>query len=571
MKLKAIFPTSTTYSKARQTLSERSESKGFTIVELLVVIVVIGILAAITIVSYTGISNKATLASIQSDLDNASRQLRLFQVDNMAYPTTISTDCSASPTTTTAPTNLCIKVSPGNSFGSSYTANNTTSPQTYSLNLTNTNSTIGYLTNDSKPIIPTNSVAPLNPVADWLAIPTGDHYGNFYDSITKTYATVTRTTPKTIYDPNTQHIYDVPANKLGINPRSDGKNGSEAVIEEARTNYLTNSYGAANDGIKWTTGWSENNYTGATLNNSLVAGVYGNTAWRTTWTQASNNQYYENYGKSGASTFATGDNAVTGFWVKGSTTGGVLRLGLYARNVSDVTIGTIQFSTVTLTGSWQYVSVAYNNLPVGTDHCLTEMLLNGIPIGATVDLTRTAFQLEKGAFATSYIPTTTTAVTRNADVVTIPTTNWSSSAGTWIAVATDTLGTNLNPNLIGWGTGSGNQYNLFTHMSNGPYAQFVSGGVDASAVFSRLASYFTASVAWTAGSPLTLYCGGTSQNSSNNVSALTTPPVTTGIGRNPYSTGSGNYNGPIQRIVVYGSALSSSNISTATAAIQNGP
>ncbi|HZJ34804.1 MAG TPA: prepilin-type N-terminal cleavage/methylation domain-containing protein, partial [Candidatus Angelobacter sp.] len=56
------------------------KTNGFTIVELLVVIVVIGILAAITIVSYTGISQKAKEASLQSDLDNASKQIKLFQV-----------------------------------------------------------------------------------------------------------------------------------------------------------------------------------------------------------------------------------------------------------------------------------------------------------------------------------------------------------------------------------------------------------------------------------------------------------------------------------------------------------
>ena len=37
-------------------------SRAFTIVELLVVIVVIGILAAITIISYAGLSSKATVA-----------------------------------------------------------------------------------------------------------------------------------------------------------------------------------------------------------------------------------------------------------------------------------------------------------------------------------------------------------------------------------------------------------------------------------------------------------------------------------------------------------------------------
>ena len=125
---------------------------GFTIVELLVVIVIIGILAAITIVSYTGISSKATASALQSDLDNASRQLKLFQVDNMAYPTTISTNCTTSPTTTTAPTNLCLKVSSGNSYGSSYSANNSSNPQTFTL--TATNGSISYvITNDTKPTL----------------------------------------------------------------------------------------------------------------------------------------------------------------------------------------------------------------------------------------------------------------------------------------------------------------------------------------------------------------------------------------------------------------------------------
>lgn len=40
--------------------------QGFTIVELLVVIVAIGVLAAITVVSYIGISQRATISSLQS-------------------------------------------------------------------------------------------------------------------------------------------------------------------------------------------------------------------------------------------------------------------------------------------------------------------------------------------------------------------------------------------------------------------------------------------------------------------------------------------------------------------------
>lgn len=93
----------------------KSKTSGFTIVELLVVVVVIGILASITIVSYSGIATKARIVSIQSDLANSSKQLKMFYIDNNTYPDTVSTDCAANPTTTT---NLCLKVSTGNNFTS---------------------------------------------------------------------------------------------------------------------------------------------------------------------------------------------------------------------------------------------------------------------------------------------------------------------------------------------------------------------------------------------------------------------------------------------------------------------
>jgi len=67
---------------------KQSYPSAFTIVELLVVIVVIGILASITIVSYTGITTKANIANMQSDLSNASTKLRLYQAENSILPAT---------------------------------------------------------------------------------------------------------------------------------------------------------------------------------------------------------------------------------------------------------------------------------------------------------------------------------------------------------------------------------------------------------------------------------------------------------------------------------------------------
>lgn len=117
--------------------------KGFTIVELLIVIVIIGILAAISIVSYVGISNRAIIASLQSDLSNASKQLELFRAVNGVYPTSI--DCTIADSTT----NKCIK---SNSATFSYSVNNSTNPPTYNLGAIN--GTVAYSVTESTPAVP---------------------------------------------------------------------------------------------------------------------------------------------------------------------------------------------------------------------------------------------------------------------------------------------------------------------------------------------------------------------------------------------------------------------------------
>lgn len=72
--------------KQRQSKDRFVKVRGFTIVELLIVIVVIGILAAITIVAFNGIQQRARDAQRQSTINQFKKSLGLYKVDKGVYP-----------------------------------------------------------------------------------------------------------------------------------------------------------------------------------------------------------------------------------------------------------------------------------------------------------------------------------------------------------------------------------------------------------------------------------------------------------------------------------------------------
>lgn len=66
-------------------------NRGFTLVELLIVIVVIGILAAITLVAYNGVQQKAHTAAAQSAANEVVKKAALYETENSNYASSFGT------------------------------------------------------------------------------------------------------------------------------------------------------------------------------------------------------------------------------------------------------------------------------------------------------------------------------------------------------------------------------------------------------------------------------------------------------------------------------------------------
>lgn len=226
-----------------------AKQKGFTIVELLIVIVIIGILAAITIVAYNGIQDRARVSAVNSALSQATKKIMVWRVSNSEqYPSLLS-DAGVNDT---------------DNVSFQYTSDNSVSPGTYCL--TATYNTITYYTSSSNSS-PQQGVCSGYNLLAW----------------NKTKAGVTPPIPSAVVDTST---YRTSTSSMRIGPNSTGQslrgNPYAGTVGQI---YAVTFWVRSDPDWNGTSGNSKIRFGNASNGALLTACGYGGV--KATWTQAS--------------------------------------------------------------------------------------------------------------------------------------------------------------------------------------------------------------------------------------------------------------------------------------------
>jgi hypothetical protein len=351
------------------------------------------------------------------------------------------------------------------------------------------------------------------------------------------------------------------------------------LIEEQRTNSIRNNTGQG--AVAGTPGTLPTNWTGGTTVDNLTREIVG------TGTENGINYIDVRYsGTSGASgnltvltfdalNFITAANAQTWtgaayFKLVAGTLTNVTLLSLTVRyNDSSGLSLTSQNSAFTPTASLERVTNTFTAANASTAFVIATLVANftnNLPVDFTLRIGLP--QLEQGAFATSVIPTTTTALTRNADAASMTGTNFSdwynAAEGTFVVNFAIPNATDSRSQLTA-GDGTANERIIITNNSSlsGTAFRVVDGGSDQCDI-SRSQSFANNATVKVAGAyKVNDFAISQNGGSVGTDTSGTLPTVTTlFIGTNGVVQYSNSY---IQRIAYYPTRLADTTLQALTA------
>lgn len=132
------------------------QNKGFTLVELLIVLLVIGLISSFAFPKYTSIQNKAKITNAKAFAHSLQIALESYYIGEGSYPT--GSSISASKLIETLNSNGDFGSTPKNPFtGSTYGEKDTSGKITYTYDTTTQVYTITLYDSDNKTVIETIS------------------------------------------------------------------------------------------------------------------------------------------------------------------------------------------------------------------------------------------------------------------------------------------------------------------------------------------------------------------------------------------------------------------------------